>query len=88
MSSSTFLPEYVQYGVCFILLLCSSMFSGLILGLMTLDLLRLKIVSEAGLEPQRTYARKILPIRKHGNLLLCTLIVGLWVFRMSMLMMK
>lgn len=70
------MPEVPQYLVCVGLLLLSSMFAGLTLGLMTLDPVGLKIVMEAGPEPERTYARKIYPIRLYGNLLLCTLLLG------------
>ena len=60
------------------------MFSGLTLGLMSLDLIGLEIVVKAGSSPDATesmkkdseYASKIVPIRKHGNLLLCTLLLG------------
>ena len=60
------------------------MFSGLTLGLMSLDLIGLEIVVKAGSSPDATesmkndseFAKKIVPIRKHGNLLLCTLLLG------------
>ena len=31
---------------------------------------------EAGKEPERSYAKKIYPLRERGNLLLCTLLMG------------
>eukprot|EP00058_Branchiostoma_floridae_P018264 XP_002603753.1 hypothetical protein BRAFLDRAFT_86581 [Branchiostoma floridae] len=36
----------------------------------------LKIVQNVGNENEREYARKIAPLRAHGNLLLCTLLLG------------
>jgi metal transporter CNNM len=60
-----------------ILLIClSATFSGLTLGLMGLDLNGLEIVIEGGDEQERKNASKIFTIRKHGNLLLCTLLLG------------
>jgi metal transporter CNNM len=51
---------------------------------MSLDQLGLRIIIESGKQPDATaqekkeasYAGKILPIRKRGNLLLCTLLLG------------
>jgi len=57
-------------------LLCmSGLFSGLTLGLLGLDPLSLKIVANGDTE-NAEYAKKIMPIRKEGNLLLCTLLLG------------
>ncbi len=66
------------------LLILSALFSGLTLGLLSLDLIGLEIVVKAGSSADATdsmkqdaeYAKKIIPIRKHGNLLLCTLLLG------------
>lgn len=67
-----------------LLLGLSAMFSGLGLGLMSLDLIGLEIVVAAGedehasAEERRNSeaARRIIPIRKKGNLLLTTLLLG------------
>ena len=60
-----------------IVLICfSGLFSGLTLGLLGLDLIGLEIVMEAGSEEEKEYASIIYPLRKNGNLLLCTLLLG------------
>ena len=58
------------------LLLLSGLFSGLTLGLMSLDMVSLEILAEGGEEQERECAKQILPIRAKGNLLLCTLLLG------------
>jgi metal transporter CNNM len=54
----------------------SAMFSGLTLGICGLDKLSLQVVMESGSQKQREYARRIMPVREDGNLLLCTLLLG------------
>jgi len=57
-------------------LLCmSGLFSGLTLGLCGLEPLSLQIVAE-GDTHNAQYAKKIIPVRAKGNLLLCTLLLG------------
>ena len=59
-----------------ILLVClSGLFSGLTLGLLGLDPIGLEIIM-SGDTKDSIYARSILPIRKKGNQLLCTLLLG------------
>jgi len=58
-----------------ILLMLSGLFSGLTLGLLGLDLVSLQIVAK-GDTPNAKYADMVIPIRKKGNLLLCTLLLG------------
>jgi metal transporter CNNM len=43
---------------------------------MSLDLSALEILAEAGDEQEREHAKKIMPLRRNGNLLLCTLVIG------------
>ena len=62
-------------GTVFLVLL-SAMFSGLTLGLLSLSLEGLDILISAGDDRQRAYARRIYPLRRRGNLLLCTLLLG------------
>ncbi|XP_033367555.1 metal transporter CNNM4-like [Parus major] len=52
------------------------MFSGLNLGLMALDPMELRIVQNCGTDKEKRYARKIEPIRRKGNYLLCSLLLG------------
>ena len=70
------LPIAVQIIFIIFLLSLSALFSGLTLGLMSLDITGLEIVM-AGEDPkQAQYAKNIYPVRKKGNLLLCTLLLG------------
>jgi metal transporter CNNM len=62
--------------VAFVLLILSGLFSGLNLGLMSLDITMLKILQTSGTKEEQGYANKIEPIRRHGNFLLCTLLLG------------
>mmetsp|Transcript_9605 Transcript_9605/g.10940 ORF Transcript_9605/g.10940 Transcript_9605/m.10940 type:complete len:586 (+) Transcript_9605:191-1948(+) len=67
----------LDWIIILILLVLSGCFSGLTLGLMSLDKIGLEIV--IGGDPESDdamYAKKIQPIRAHGNLLLCTLLLG------------
>ena len=64
--------------VTLIVLTClSGCFSGLNLGLMSLTVEDLNIVINSSPDQvQVGYAKRILPLRKRGNLLLCTLLIG------------
>ena len=62
----------MEYAIVFILLIFSALFSGLTLGLMSLSAHELKRKAELG----DMNARKVYPVRKHGNLLLTTLLIG------------
>jgi len=69
-------PMAVNILLLLILLSFSALFSGLTLGLMSLDITGLEIVM-AGDDPDAAkYAKNIYPLRKKGNLLLCTLLLG------------
>lgn len=70
------LPLWLQVIVIFCLLVLSGMFSGLNLGLMALDPMELRIVQSCGTDKEKKYARKIEPIRRKGNYLLCSLLLG------------
>lgn len=59
-----------------VLVMLSGLFSGLTLGLLSLSLEGLDIVITGGDPDERRWAKRILPVRKRGNLLLCTLLLG------------
>lgn len=65
-----------QIVLTIVCIFLSGTFSGLTLGLMSLDLIDLRVISESGTEKEKWYALRILPIRRHGNWLLCTLLIG------------
>jgi hypothetical protein len=72
----TAVPVSIQIILTIILLALSALFSGLTLGLMSLDITGLEIVMAGDDPKQAQYAKDIYPVRKHGNLLLCTLLLG------------
>lgn len=71
-----FLPLAFQIVVMGILVLFSALFSGLTLGLMSLDKTGLEIIMEGDDVQSAAYAAKIYPLRQDGNLLLCILLLG------------
>ncbi|XP_064209505.1 metal transporter CNNM4 isoform X2 [Anguilla rostrata] len=73
---TSLLPMWLQIILIAFLLVLSGMFSGLNLGLMALDPMELRIVQNCGTEKEKKYARKIEPIRRKGNYLLCSLLLG------------
>lgn len=66
----------LTYSFIVLLICLTASFSGLTLGLMGLDNIGLEIVMKSGKPKEQRYAKKIYPVRKRGNLLLCTLILG------------
>lgn len=74
-SSSGGIPVY-SIIVLGVLLVLSGLFSGLNLGLMSLDNVGLQIVLGSGDDDEKRYASGLLPLRSKGNLLLCTLLLG------------
>lgn len=68
-------------GVVIVLIFLSQVFTGLNIGLMSLDTAQLKVLIEVRHTDEASfkaamYARKILPLRQKGNLLLCTILLG------------
>jgi len=73
---SPFMPAWLM-GILIAILLCmSGLFSGLNLGLMSLDQTELKIVQNTGTDREKGYATAIMPIRAMGNFLLCSILLG------------
>ncbi|NWR95755.1 CNNM4 protein, partial [Furnarius figulus] len=70
------LPLWLQVALIAALLVLSGIFSGLNLGLMALDPMELRIVQNCGPDRERRFARRIGPIRRKGNYLLCSLLLG------------
>ncbi|KAH7981786.1 hypothetical protein HPB52_001096 [Rhipicephalus sanguineus] len=73
---SMLVPVWINLLLIGTLLVWSGLFSGLTLGLMALDKTELKVIESCGTPEERDYARKILPLRRRGNYLLCTLVLG------------
>ncbi|EEA05210.1 uncharacterized protein CMU_042840 [Cryptosporidium muris RN66] len=81
METVHYLSTPVLIATSVILAIGSALFSGLTLGMMTLDVLYLQvsttITGKSGLSKRKSkYARRLLPLRRDGNLLLVTLLFG------------
>ncbi|BES99524.1 ancient conserved domain protein [Nesidiocoris tenuis] len=63
----------VIIAVCVIL---SGLLNGLVLGLMSLDLTELQVIANVGRDKEKQYGRAILSVRRTGNFLLISLVVG------------
>mmetsp|Transcript_18937 Transcript_18937/g.52164 ORF Transcript_18937/g.52164 Transcript_18937/m.52164 type:complete len:405 (+) Transcript_18937:72-1286(+) len=69
--------QVIKLAIAAALLLLSGLFSGLNLGLMSYCDADLQVVINGGTKPSDVEsAKRIQPIRKRGNLLLCTLLLG------------
>ncbi|KAJ7497080.1 DUF21-domain-containing protein, partial [Mycena latifolia] len=70
-------PKFIVFAVLIpVLVLMSGVFAGLTLGYMSLDETQLNVLALSGTPKQREYAKKIMPIRKNGHLLLVTLLLA------------
>ncbi|XP_032570226.1 metal transporter CNNM4 isoform X1 [Drosophila sechellia] len=75
----TFEPLIPVWLAIIIIVTClgfSALFSGLNLGLMSMDRTELKILRNTGTEKEKKYASKIAPVRDQGNYLLCSILLG------------
>ncbi|XP_008480044.1 metal transporter CNNM2-like, partial [Diaphorina citri] len=61
----------------FTCLVISFIFSALNLGLMALDVNELQMLINSGTNVEQKYARRILPVRRNGNYLLCCILLCL-----------
>ncbi|MGH0140356.1 UNVERIFIED_CONTAM: hypothetical protein FKN15_048106 [Acipenser sinensis] len=67
---------WLQVAVSLVMLGFSALFSGLKLSLLALDPVELRVIQNSGTEKEQKYARRIELVRKNGNYLLCTLLLG------------
>ncbi|KAG7257756.1 hypothetical protein CRUP_000937 [Coryphaenoides rupestris] len=67
---------WLQAGVSALLLALSALCSGLNISMLALDPVELRVLQNSGTEKERRYARKIESVRKHGNYILCTVVLG------------
>ncbi|XP_062216981.1 DUF21 domain-containing protein At2g14520-like [Phragmites australis] len=67
---------WVYLMSCVGLVMFAGLMSGLTLGLMSLSLVDLEVLSKAGTPKDKLNADRILPVVKNQHLLLCTLLIG------------
>ncbi|KAJ8365313.1 hypothetical protein SKAU_G00141440 [Synaphobranchus kaupii] len=67
---------WLQVLISVVLLGLSALFSGLNLSLLSLDPVELQVLQNSGTDKEQKYARRIESVRKHGNYVLCTLLLG------------
>ncbi|XP_074501916.1 metal transporter CNNM1 [Sebastes fasciatus] len=67
---------WLQTGVSVLLLALSALCSGLNISMLALDPVELRVLQNSGTEKEQKYARNIESVRKHGNYILCTVVLG------------
>ncbi|XP_049283336.1 unextended protein isoform X2 [Anopheles funestus] len=75
-SNKPVLPLWVSIIIICVCLMFSALFSGLNLGLMSLDRTDLQILCNTGSDKEKQYAHAIKPVRDMGNYLLCSILLG------------
>ncbi|KAK1887076.1 Metal transporter CNNM1 [Dissostichus eleginoides] len=70
--------------VSVLLLGLSALFSGLNLSLLALDPVELQVLQNSGTDKEQNYARTIESVRRHGNYVLCTLLLGTAIINASL----
>jgi hypothetical protein len=76
ITTKEFLPIYLVIILYSVLMLFSSLLSGLNVGLMSIDLSDLSLLRKTGTKQEKKYASKLYPLRKLGNLLLCSVLLA------------
>ncbi|XP_073689824.1 metal transporter CNNM1 isoform X2 [Garra rufa] len=66
---------WLQAGLSVLLLALSALFSGLVISMLALDPVELRVLQNSGTDKEQKYAHKIESVRKHGNYVLCTLVL-------------
>ncbi|OLY82174.1 DUF21 domain-containing protein [Smittium mucronatum] len=67
---------WYKLAACFVLVVVGGILAGLTIGLISLDMTNLEILAVSGTDRQKYYAKKIIPLRRNGHLLLVTLLLG------------
>ncbi|CAF0715508.1 unnamed protein product [Adineta steineri] len=70
------LPFAAKICLILMLFLVSGFFSGLNLGLMSLSVNDLRLIAESEDSSMRHYAKRVLPLRRRGNYLLCSIVIA------------
>lgn len=75
-----YVPMWLDICIMVVSICLSSLFNGLALGLLSLNVTDLKVIANAGEKKEKLYARTILPVREKGNYLLCSILLGCTTF--------
>ena len=66
----------LRWTAAVLLIMLSALFAGLTLGMLSLDKIELEVVQAGEDKKLAACATKIIPVRRNGNLLLCTFLIG------------
>lgn len=70
-----FLPSWAKSIIAIVFLCVSGVFSGLALVLLSLTKSELKVLRNHGTSKERHFVKALVPLRKRGNYLLCTILL-------------